>query len=254
MIIKFSLGIEEKKSRIAAIRNTSSFHFKLFFVCVICFVQPISGTETFAQERDSTLWVVKPADAIAPVSLALAGFITRGKISRHLQHSVERNYPDFQTKADDYLPFLPVAVSLGLASSGVKGKHKLGDQIILALLSNVISQGVTQSLKRIIHYPRPQGERDYAFPSGHSTAAFTNATLLHEEYGQRSVYYSIGGYTTASAVGTMRVLNNKHWLADVLMGAGIGIGATKVLYISYPWMQQTVRRIKHKKKSTIEQE
>ncbi|WP_229254360.1 phosphatase PAP2 family protein [Dyadobacter sp. NIV53] len=242
--------VTAKKRISGVLKKTSCFTFNfssnLFFLFILCSVQFTFCTESFAQEQDSTLWVVKPADAIAPVSLALAGLITRGNISRRLQHSVERNYPDFNTTADDYLPFLPAAVSLGLASSGVKGKHKLGDQIILALISNVISQCVTQGLKRVIHYPRPQGERDYAFPSGHSTAAFTNATLLHEEYGERSVYYSIGGYTTASAVGAMRVLNNKHWLADVLMGAGIGIGATKVLYISYPWMQQTVRRMKHK--------
>lgn len=216
------------------------------FVLVICFVQPILPTETFAQQKDSTLWVVKPVDVIMPVSLALGGLITQGKISRHLQKNVVRHYPNFHTNVDDYLVYAPGVLSLGLASSGVKGKHKLGDQIILAFLSNVIAQGVTQSLKRIISYPRPNAEDNHSFPSGHSTTAFTNATLLHEEYGKRSVLYTIGGYTTATAVGGMRILNNKHWLADVLMGAGVGIGATKVLYISYPWMQQTVRRMRHK--------
>jgi hypothetical protein len=203
-------------------------------------------TQVQAQSIDSTrLWVVKPMDVIPPVSLALAGLITQGKISRHLQQDVVSRYPGFRTHLDDYLPYAPGVVSLSLAASGVKGKHKLGDQLILALLSNIIAQGVTQSMKRIIAYPRPNGEDNHSFPSGHTTTAFVNATLLHEEYGHRSALYSIGGYSTATAVGTMRILNNKHWLADVLMGAGVGIGATKALYISYPWMQRTVRRIKH---------
>ena len=198
----------------------------------------------FAQ-ADTTLSVVRPVDVIAPASLAIAGLITQGKISRHLQENVVSRYPYFHSNVDDYLPYVPGVVSLGLAASGVKGKHSLGDQVILALLSNIIAQGVTQSLKRVIRYPRPNGEDYHSFPSGHSTTAFTNATILHEEYGGRSVLYSIGGYGTATAVGALRVLNNKHWLADVLMGAGIGIGATKVLYISYPWLQKTVRKMKH---------
>lgn len=185
-------------------------------------------------------------DVVPPVSFALAGLVTQGKISRSLQKQVVSNYPGFHTSVDDYLPYAPGVISLGLAASGVKGKHNLGDQVILALLSNVVAQGVTQSLKRIVRYPRPNGEDNHSFPSGHTTTAFANATILHEEYGQRSVFYSVGGYATATAVGTMRVLNNKHWLADVLMGAGVGIGATKVLYISYPWMKKTVRKMKHK--------
>ena len=238
------------------IRNADTYRFwqngktinnlaKRWFFLAIIFIQPCVGPEAIAQQKDSTLWVVKPADVIVPVSLALGGLITQGKISRHLQKDVVNKYPGFHTNLDDYLPYAPGVVSLGLASAGVKGKHKLGDQVILALLSNVIAQGVTQSLKRIIAYPRPNGEDNHSFPSGHSTTAFTNATILHEEYGQRSVLYTIGGYSTATAVGTMRILNNKHWLADVLMGAGVGIGATKVLYISYPWLQRTVRRMKH---------
>ncbi|NIJ56011.1 phosphatase PAP2 family protein [Dyadobacter arcticus] len=212
------------------------------FCCLLFFLLSLSHG-TIAQ-RDSTLWVVKAGDVIPPVSLALAGLITQGKISRHLQNQVISKYPSFHSGIDKYLSYSPGVVSLGLASAGVKGKHSLGDQIILAILSNITAQGVTQGLKRIIAYPRPNGEDYHSFPSGHATIAFTNATILHEEYGQRSVFYSIGGYGTATAVGTLRVLNNKHWVADVLMGAAVGIGATKVLYNSYPWLQKTVRKMK----------
>jgi membrane-associated phospholipid phosphatase len=219
---------------------------KAYLICLFLLLLLLPQA-SFGQ-RDSTLWKVTAGDVIPPVSLGLAGLIVQGKISRHLQERVVSNYPNYRTNLDEYLPYAPGVVSLGLASAGVKGKHKLGDQVILALLSNIIAQGVTQSLKRIVSYPRPNGEDNHSFPSGHSTTAFTNATILHEEYGQRSVLYSIGGYGTATAVGTMRILGNHHWLADVLMGAGIGIGATKAVYISYPWLQQQVRGIKARRK------
>jgi membrane-associated phospholipid phosphatase len=218
---------------------------KAYFVCLFLCLNFLSPA---VAQRDSTLWKVTAGDVIPPVSLGLAGLIVQGKISRHLQERVVSSYPHYRTNLDEYLPYAPGVVSLGLASAGVKGKHSLGDQVILALLSNIIAQGVTQSLKRIVRYPRPNGEDYHSFPSGHSTTAFANAAILHEEYGQRSVLYSIGGFGTATAVGTMRVLNNQHWLADVLMGAGIGIGATKVVYISYPWLQRTVRNMKHRNK------
>jgi hypothetical protein len=222
-------------------RKASGCYFSWCFFVVALLQIP---TAAVAQERDSTLWVVRPMDVIPPVTLALAGLITQGKVSRQLQNQVLSRYPDFHTKADEYLPYVPGVVSLGLASAGVKGKHKLGDQVILALLSNVIAQGVTQSMKRIVKYPRPNAEDNHSFPSGHATTAFANATLLHQEYGHRSVLYSIGGYGAAAAVGGMRVMNNHHWLADVLFGAGVGIGATKAVYISYPWLQKKVRQIR----------
>ncbi|WP_439556049.1 phosphatase PAP2 family protein [Dyadobacter sp.] len=200
--------------------------------------------QTVVAQRDSTLWRVKAGDIIPPISLAVAGMVVQGKVSRSLQREVRSQYPGFHTNADDFLPYLPGVVSLGLASAGVKGKHSLGDQVVLALLSNVGAQVVTQGLKRAVRYPRPNGEDNHSFPSGHTTTAFANAEILHQEYGDRSVFYSIGGYGTAATVGTMRILNNKHWLADVLMGAGIGIGATKVFYISYPWLKQKVSRTK----------
>ena len=61
--------------------------------------------------------------------------------------------------------------------------------------------------------------------------AFMAATMLHKEYGTtRSPWYSIGGYTVATATAVSRMLNNKHWLSDVMVGAGIGILSTEVGY------------------------
>lgn len=214
---------------------------KLFFCLIWCLIGCFNLS---AQSVDSVKIDLKPKYFIAPVSLAVAGLVTQGRMSRHFQQEITTHYPNFHSKADEYLIYAPGVFSLGLGAAGVKGKNKFKDQIIIAVLSSVISQGVTQGLKRIIGYPRPDGSGFDAFPSGHTTMAFTSASLLHEEYGHRSVWYSVGGYGVASASGALRILNNHHWLSDVLMGAGVGIGTTKGVYMVYPWAKN---RLKGKK-------
>ena len=54
--------------------------------------------------------------------------------------------------------------------------------------------------------------------------------MLHKEYGHRSPWYSIGAYTVATVTGVTRQLNNRHWMSDVMVGAGIGILATEFGY------------------------
>lgn len=232
-------------------KQFTCYIFSVTLTCQILFSFHASAQEVDSVYHDSLvgkkegkLWQVRPIEVVPPVTLALAAFVVQGSISRRLQANLVGQQPNINTHADDYLRYLPGAVSLGLGASGVKGKHSFGDQLILAVLSNIISQGATGSLKLLSKYPRPNGEDNRSFPSGHASSAFANATILHEEYGHRSVWYSVGGYTTATAAGGMRVLQNKHWLSDVLMGAAIGIAATKIVYISYPWLKQKVRHIR----------
>ncbi len=56
------------------------------------------------------------------------------------------------------------------------------------------------------------------------------ATMLTKEYGHKSPWIGIGAYSVATATGLMRMANNKHWLSDVLTGAGIGILSTELGY------------------------
>lgn len=56
------------------------------------------------------------------------------------------------------------------------------------------------------------------------------ATMLTKEYGHRSPWIGISAYSVATATGLMRMANNKHWLSDVLTGAGIGILSTELGY------------------------
>lgn len=184
---------------------------------------------------------IKPL--IVPAGLAISGLLVQGKISHQLQRRASIPYErGFYTSADNYLLYVPAALSLTLGAAGVKGKHPFGEQVLLAVISALAQGGVTYILKGVTKYPRPDGSTYDSFPSGHTSSAFASATLLYEEYGHRSVWYSVGGYGVATSVGALRILNNRHWLSDVLFGAGVGIGATEVVYMAYPWVKRKVRR------------
>ena len=42
----------------------------------------------------------------------------------------------------------------------------------------------------------------------------------------------------ATTTAYLRMQNNKHWLSDVVAGAGIGIASTKLAYWLYPKLQR----------------
>jgi hypothetical protein len=208
--------------------------------------QIVSDSVSNPQPQTLTAWSgLRAKHYIAPLLLVGAGLATQGAISRDVQRQVQARYPGFELTLDDYAQYAPTAVVLGLGAAGVQGKHRFGDQLALTALSHVVAQGITQSLKRIVAYPRPDGFGNDAFPSGHTTFAFTGAAVLAHEYGGRSVWYVIGGYATATATGGLRILNDRHWLADVLTGAGIGIAATELVYQTYPWLKKVVFRRKN---------
>jgi len=85
--------------------------------------------------------------------------------------------------------------------------------------------------------PRPDTGYPTSFPSGHTAQAFAAATFLVKEYGHKNVWYSVGAYSMATSVGVLRVMNNRHWISDVLAGAGVGIFSTNLAYLThrYRW-------------------
>jgi membrane-associated phospholipid phosphatase len=67
-----------------------------------------------------------------------------------------------------------------------------------------------------------------AFPSGHTAQAFSAATLFNDNFAKGKPWLQVLSYGTASTVGVLRVLNNRHWTSDVVAGAGFGILSAKL--------------------------
>jgi membrane-associated phospholipid phosphatase len=151
----------------------------------------------------------------------------------------ERNEhaPNFRSTADNYMMHAPVAFVYGLNMAGVKGKHDFRNRTLLLVKSEAIMAALTFSFKSLTEVNRPDGSNKYSFPSGHTAQAFATATFMAKEYGDKSIWYSIGAYGMATTVGAMRILNNRHWVSDVFAGAGIGILSTNLAYLThqYKW-------------------
>ncbi len=146
------------------------------------------------------------------------------------------NYGTFDNSADDYIVYTPGLLMLGLDLFHVKSKSDFANQTVITAKSIALSLGVANIIKYSTQVLRPDGTAENSFPSGHTTFAFTLAEILHQEYKNKPLIY-ISGYTIATAVGVMRLLNNRHWFTDVMVGAGIGMAATKLIYAThqYKW-------------------
>ena len=189
-----------------------------------------------------TKTTIKPTSFILPASFILYGAfaIHNGELQK-LNHSVQEkiylNNPHGKTSADDYLPYMPAATVFGLNALGISGKHNFRDLSILYLTSNIILNAVVVPIKKTTHQLRPDSSAYSSFPSGHTAEAFASAEFMRLEYRDISPWYGILGYGMAICTGYLRMYNNKHWLSDVVAGAGIGIASTKIAYLIYNKIQ-----------------
>ena len=138
---------------------------------------------------------------------------------------------EFKTGIDDYTQFFGPAMVVGLKLGGYEGRSDWPRLLASAGMSYVLMAALVNGIKYTAKEMRPDGSTANSWPSGHTATAFVGASLLHKEYGlTRSPWWSVAGYGVATATGVMRVLNNRHWISDVMSGAGIGIMSTELGY------------------------
>ncbi len=147
---------------------------------------------------------------------------------------------DFRSNIDNYLQYAPLAITGGLKLAGIKGRSDGINTAILAAKAHLLTGLIVTNLKRTTGMLRPDNSSYTSFPSGHTATAFCNATIMHMEMKDESIWYSIAAYSMASATGIMRIVNNNHWLPDVLAGAAIGIATTRLVYAThrYRWRKK----------------
>ena len=175
---------------------------------------------------DSRLYQI----SYVPVSLfALSGISS--PFEGYVRDVRNSQIPGFHYHYDDYLQFLPGVALLGLKISGVEGRSDWKQMLSSTAASAAIMSVLVNGVKYATQKERPDGSTRNSFPSGHTATAFMTATWLHKEYGKtRSPLYSIAGYSVATITGLSRILNNRHWLSDVLAGAGVGILSAEIGY------------------------
>ena len=166
------------------------------------------------------------------IPLFIAGWAVKGdkamfRVNAKADQGGKKNtqlLTDFKTGIDDYLQFFGPAMTVGLKLGGYEGRSDWPRLLASAGMSYLIMAGLVNGIKYTAKEMRPDGSTANSWPSGHTATAFVGATLLHKEYGlTRSPWWSVAGYGVATATGVMRVLNNRHWISDVMSGAGLGI-------------------------------
>ena len=104
---------------------------------------------------------------IAPVALITAGILlVNTTLNNDLQSNATNFFgEDFQTSADNFLPFVPVAqIYLG-KTFGFKPKNDFQHQTINIAIANVIMGTVVYSLKHTTKKERPDQSDNLSFPS-----------------------------------------------------------------------------------------
>ena len=186
--------------------------------------------DTLKTSKKTTL---KIKQFILPASLIVVGSSLSGS---HFEKEIKNSFHDgsehdidFTLPIDDLIQYAPIIELYTADVLGIEAKNHWFDQTKYLAIANIITAGITHAGKNIINKQRPNGA-DHAFPSGHTSFSFTNASVLYHEFKDTAPGFAYSGYAVTTLVGGLRVVNNKHWISDVLVGAGVGILVTKLVY------------------------
>lgn len=182
-----------------------------------------------------------------PAGLMLSGIVFDGNGSESLKNEVveERNEHifGFENHLDDYAQFAPMAAVYAFEIAGMKPRTDWQNRTAILIKGQILNLGLVYVLKKTLKETRPDGTA-YSFPSGHTANAFAGATMLAIEYGENYKWVPYVSYGFASGIGLMRMANNKHYISDVLFGAGLGILSMKVAYWTHKYNWNSTKSVK----------
>lgn len=209
------------------------------------------------RSQDIVLPEMQFKQVAVPISLMTYGAIETALAPRFdmlnaAAHNAVNRYSPVKIHADDYIQYLPMASVYILNLCGVKGKHNFVDRTIILGMSAIFMATSVNVLKYTVREQRPDSYTRNSFPSGHTAVAFMGAEFLWQEYKDVSPWYGVCGYVVAATTGALRIHNNRHWVGDVLFGAGIGMLSTKLAYYLYPRIQKKVLQCRENKKHRVE--
>ncbi len=174
--------------------------------------------------------------AWGPIALGVISIdLLRDSTKYGLQKIVRSVVVDtFRTHADDYIHYIPLAMMYGADLFNVPAKNTVWNQTKFLIISELITSGIVLSLKYGLSIQRPNNGAYTAYPSGHTSQAFVQSQVLFNEFRETRPLFAASGYLFSTTTGVLRILNNRHWVPDVLSGAGIGMLVTNAVYYFEP--------------------
>ncbi|MDN3693148.1 phosphatase PAP2 family protein [Chryseobacterium tructae] len=225
--------------------------YLLVFTSVISKIKAQNNDTIVVNEpKQDSLSIIRPGKLNYKSLIIPAAFITYGVAAlttdklKQLNFSTRteiNEHQPAQMNLDNYTQYAPAVMVYGLNAIGIKGKHNLRDRTIICASSQLISAAFTIPLKYLVKEERPDKSNTLSFPSGHSATAFSSAQFMFREYKDTNFWLSLSGYPFAIFTGVYRMLNDKHWLGDVVAGAGFGILSTELAYWLFPRIDGMLR-------------
>jgi len=149
----------------------------------------------------------------------------------------------------------PLLVDAGVVTWLSKGRGDVARRLVAvdaeafavnALLTSIVQRAVgrerpfAQGCGTAGHAPcTSPDDRNTSFFSGHTSFAFTGATLLCFQHGRLDLYGDGDRFVcpvalaVASLTGLLRIGADRHWATDVLTGAAVGAAAGTVVSIAH---------------------
>ena len=118
-------------------------------------------------------------------------------------------------------PFVLAGGSLTLYAVGHFNRSGRTKWIAVDLLrAQLLSLGIAYGAKYAVGRERPDQSSSDSFPSGHAAQSFASATVLARHLGPGAAWPAFG---TAAFVSLSRLNQHRHYLSDVVFGAGLGV-------------------------------
>jgi len=175
------------------------------------------------------------ATYIIPTTLLVSGLIlNQESLKFDARNWVRKHYAIPDTRIDDVLQHIPLAMMYIGDLAYQRPTNEVMRQTRHLLVSQGLTLGVVYLLKEVTKEQRPTGG-SRSFPSGHTAYSFAGATVFYHAFKDNSKVLAYLGYLPATMTAVYRVLRDKHWVSDVVFGAGIGVLASQLSYHFNIW-------------------
>lgn len=192
---------------------------------LLILIASILGFNTHAQPRTADSKLPFKQEVIPLLCIGTGSLMLLSSIDQQIQENITKT----DTRIDDYTQWAPAGIMFAADALGGNATNIPSTQFAYFGMSTLTNTIIVHGLKRLIGRTRPYGGV-HSFPSGHTSQAFVAARTLWHEYKDSNRWVASSGYLFATATGILRMTNNRHWFTDVLVGAGIGMLVTDLIY------------------------
>ena len=177
-------------------------------------------------------------------ALIVTGLIlNKESIKTDVREWVRDRYDIPNTSVDDILQHVPIAMIYATDLALGNDKKEIGRHTRHLIVSQAMTLGTMLITKEITNSPRPN-DGSHTFPSGHTAYSFASAGVMYHSFKDDNLWLAYSGYVPAAVVGVYRVIKDKHWVSDVVVGAGLGIVMSHLSYHMDIWHSRTDKRDK----------